>query len=350
MLLFGTKARDVFKAWAKKDKQAQIEGTKRLGLPENNTAADRAKAMGFGDTQYHGTDADFTEFKVDPTVNYSNAHISSTPDPKIANHFSMLAGKYPEGAKVYPVKTRGNHFSLKDKEAVREVTDMIENTIGFEHSDEAVESVLRDLRGGNAYWKTMEHPMVRKALQFTGYDSFDTAEGVSKVINKANFNPSDVRSPLAHFNPKMAGIGGAGSVLSADLMAEETKPTESIWSSLMNTIGNVNQQQAQGTADIGAGAIEGTAGIAKMLATQPDLVAEVAGGGLLKAAGVVSPWIKGAGLGGVFYPSELGDGTLRDENGEYHPHVAQLKKEQQLDEYIASLTPDIHSTEIKLGR
>ena len=44
MLLFGTKARDVFKAWAKKDKQAQIEGTKRLGLPENNTAADRAKA------------------------------------------------------------------------------------------------------------------------------------------------------------------------------------------------------------------------------------------------------------------------------------------------------------------
>jgi hypothetical protein len=211
---------DLFKAWTKADKEAQTEAVKRLGLSENNTAADRAKAMGFGDTQYHGTDADFTGFEVDPTVNYSNAHISSTPDPKIANHFSMLAGKYPEGAKVYPVRTRGNHFSLKDDEAVREVTDMIENTIGFEHSDEAVESVLRDLRGGNAYWKTMEHPMVRKALQYTGYDSFDTAEGVSKVINKANFNPSDVRSPLAHFNPKYAGIG-AGAILSTNLMADE---------------------------------------------------------------------------------------------------------------------------------
>jgi len=173
------------------------------------------------------------------------------------------------------------------------------------------------------------------------------ANAVTDYVNVSN--EAHIRSPLAHFNPKYAGVG-AGSVMSADLMAEENKPTESIWSSLMNTIGNVNQQQAQGTADIGAGAIEGTAGIAKMLATQPDLVAEVAGGGLLKAAGVVSPWIKGAGLGGVFYPSELQDGTLRDENGEYHPHVAQLKKEQQLDEYIASLTPDIHSTEIKLGR
>ena len=116
-----TKVTDMMADWARKDKEAHDEGVKLLGLPENHTALDRAKKLGFGDTQYHGTDADFTGFKVDPTVNYSNAHISSTPDPKIANHFSMLAGKYPEGAKVYPVKTRGNHFSLKDKEAVREV-------------------------------------------------------------------------------------------------------------------------------------------------------------------------------------------------------------------------------------
>ena len=123
-----------------------------------------------------------------------------------------------------------------------------------------------------------------------------------------------------------------------------------IWDSLMNTIGNVNQQQAQAYGDTGAGTMEGTAGLAKMLATQPDVVAEIAGGGLLKAAGVASPWIKGAGLGGALYPSELEDGTLRDENGEYHPHVAQMLKQKQLDEYIASLTPDIHSTEIRLGR
>ena len=291
-----TALEDIISKWTKSDKEAQTEAVKRLGLPENNTSADRANAMSFGETNnYHGTDADFTGFKVDPTVNYSNAHISSTPDPKIANHFSMLAGKYPEGAKVYPVKTRGNHFSLKDKEAVREVTDMIENTIGFEHSDEAVESVLRDLRGGNAYWKTMEHPMVRKALQFTGYDSFDTAEGVSKVINKANFNPSDVRSPLAHFNPKMAGIGGAGAIMSADLMADELdlehKPKVSAWDSLMNTIGGVNQQQAQSYGDTGAGAMN----LAGDIVTEPDVAAELAIRGVL-----------GLGVGGALMSNEVG--------------------------------------------
>jgi len=282
--------------WLKKDKEAQLEAVKRLGLPANNTAQDRAKAMGFGDTQYHGTDADFTGFKVDPSVNYSHAHISSTPDPKIADHFAKLAGKYPEGAKVYPVRTRGNHFSLKDKEAVREVTDMIETQIGFEHSDEAVESVLRDLRGGNAYWKTMEHPMVRKALKYTGYDSFDTAEGVSKVINKANFNPSDVRSPLAHFNPKYAGIG-AGSILSADLMADELdlehKPKVSAWDSLMNTIGGVNQQQAQAYGNTGVGVASGVGG----LLADPSIMAEIAVRG-----------VAGLGLGGLLMSNELNAG------------------------------------------
>jgi len=282
--------------WLKKDKEAQLEAVKRLGLPANNTAQDRAKAMGFGDTQYHGTDADFTGFKVDPSVNYSHAHISSTPDPKIADHFAKLAGKYPEGAKVYPVRTRGNHFSLKDKEAVREVTDMIETQIGFEHSDEAVESVLRDLRGGNAYWKTMEHPMVRKALKYTGYDSFDTAEGVSKVINKANFNPSDVRSPLAHFNPKYAGIG-AGSILSADLMADELdlehKPKPSMFKGLMETIGNVNQQQAQAYGNTGVGVASGVGG----LLADPSIMAEIAVRG-----------VAGLGLGGLLMSNELNAG------------------------------------------
>jgi hypothetical protein len=50
----------------------------------------------------------------------------------------------------------------------------------------------------------------------------------------------------------MAGIG-AGSILSANLMADELdlehKPKTSIWDSLMNTIGNVNQQQVQGYGD-----------------------------------------------------------------------------------------------------
>lgn len=335
MLLFGTKARDVFKAWAKKDKQAQVEGTKRLGLPDNNTAADRAKAMGFGDTQYHGTRSDFDEFSLDKASRHKS--IYTTPDTSVANKFAAedFYSNYRVGQpNVMPLKTRGKVFDYENPEHIQR----LENEIG---------AYKYDLSKGK--WWNLENKVVQEGIKKLGFDGFNVSELGAK--NKGTYNPANIRSPLAHFNPKYAGVG-AGSILSADLMADESnkEPTENIWSSLMNTIGSVNQQQAQGAADIGAGAMEGTAGLAKMLVTQPDVVAETVGGGLLKAAGVVSPWIKGAGLGAVLYPSELEDGTLRDENGEYHPHVAQMLKEKQLDEYIASLTPGIHSTEIKLGR
>ena len=344
MLLFGTKARDVFKAWAKKDKEAQTEAVKRLGLPANNTAADRATAMGFGDDVYHGTKTSFDEFSPDKASRHKS--FFTAPEPWLANKFSgvspsgktseLLFEQFPDSfnPQVMPLKTRGKVFDYENPEHIK----LLEGKIGNQSFgvDEGA-------------WYNLENKVVQNGIKDLGFDGFNVLE--EGVKNTGTHNPANIRSKFAHFNPKMAGVG-AGSILSADLMADEnnTKPTESIWSSLMNTIGNVNQQQAQGAADIGAGAIEGTAGLAKMLATQPDVVAETVGGGLLKAAGVVSPWIKAAGLGGVLYPSELGDGTLRDENGEYHPHVKEFKQEQQLDEYIASLTPDIHSTEIKLGR
>ena len=47
---------DIIAKWTKADKEAQAEGVKRLGLPKNNTAQDRAKAMGFRDEPFfHGT-------------------------------------------------------------------------------------------------------------------------------------------------------------------------------------------------------------------------------------------------------------------------------------------------------
>ena len=265
MLLFGTKARDVFKAWAKKDKQAQIEGTKRLGLPENNTAADRAKAMGFGDDVYHGTRADVDEFDLDRASRHQS--IYTTPDTNVANKFASedFYSNYRVGqSNVIPLQTRGKVFDYENPEHIK----LLEDEIG---------PYAYDLSKGE--WFNIENKVVQNGIRKLGFDGFNVSELGAK--NTGTYNPANIRSKFAHFNPKYAGVG-AGSVMSADLMAEETKPTESIWSSLMNTIGNVNQQQAQGAADIGAGAIEGTAGIAKMLATQPDLVAEVAGGGLLK--------------------------------------------------------------------
>ena len=54
---------------------------------------------------------------------------------------------------------------------------------------------------------------------------------------------------------------------------------------------------------------------------EPDLVAEVGGSALLKAAGVASPYIKGAGLGALFYSPELGSA----ENPEF---LAKMQEQQ----------------------
>ena len=57
------------------------------------------------------------------------------------------------------------------------------------------------------------------------------------------------------------------------------------------------------------------------MAQEPDLVAEVGGSALLKAAGVASPYIKGAGLGALFYSPELGSA----ENPEF---LAKMQEQQ----------------------
>ena len=50
------KVGDMFADWFRKDKEAQQEAVTRLGLPDNNTATDRAKAMGvdLDSIEYHG--------------------------------------------------------------------------------------------------------------------------------------------------------------------------------------------------------------------------------------------------------------------------------------------------------
>ena len=227
-----TKVDDMLSAWTKADDAARIEGVKRLGLPENNTALDRAKAMGFGDDVYHGTKADFDHFDSNRVgrANYV------TPSHKIANLFSNTASQNG-GSKVLPLKTRGNIFDYENPEHYAK----LEKEIGPQ-----IFGVKKGL------WRDLEAKPVQEGIMKQGYDGFKVKETHSTPTNTGIYNPANIRSKFAHFNPKMAGIG-AGSILSANLMADELdlehKPKTSIWDSLMNTIGNVNQQQAQGYGD-----------------------------------------------------------------------------------------------------
>ena len=101
-------------------------------------------------------------------------------------------------------------------------------------------------------WRDLEAKPVQEGIMKQGYDGFKVKETHSTPTNTGIYNPANIRSKFAHFNPKMAGVG-AGSILSANLMADELdlehKQEINIWDSLMNTIGNVNQQQVQGYGD-----------------------------------------------------------------------------------------------------
>ena len=331
MLKLGTKVDDMLKAWTKADDAARIEGVKRLGLPANNTAADRAKAMGFSDeTYYHGTNNVFDGFNVNQKSNIKNPHLGKsgsreavyvTKDPDIADMFTTKEvevkryGEAPEvdwtneGAQILPLKIRdGNIFDYKNANDLDKVTSASPNT--FALSDETKDFA------STGYWQAMEDKALVNNMKELGFDGYKANEGsyfedafnsqknrnISNVDNTAMFNSDgNIRSPLAHFNPKMAGVG-AGAVMSGNLMADELdleyKGQEpSTWDSLMNTIGGVNQEQAQAYGDTGAGTMEGTANIAHMLATDPAVAGEVIGGGALSLAGATSPWIKGFGAG-----------------------------------------------------
>jgi hypothetical protein len=93
--------------------KAQKNAVEMLGLPANNTAMDRAKAMGYTTPAFHGTDKSFDQFN--PALSDS-ARKTGTPDgamvvtsnPQTAATYGMdYAGdfttKYKDGANVMPL-------------------------------------------------------------------------------------------------------------------------------------------------------------------------------------------------------------------------------------------------------
>jgi len=368
-----TKVTDMMADWAKKDADAQAEAVTRLGLPANNTAKDRAKAMGvdLDSIEYHTTDLDGKlGIEADGFKNYDKQKNFSLLDNAIKKSHEKRRSKgidvsdrdryltlddlkdsdFDVNGNVFGFDTdalrsyqaRGNYTS--DEPFMSEMTAQVsplDNRYTFplvvnksKHFDFNNPDHVKDLmtpRPDKSTWSNMydedfgvgevnpldleriqkgqhnvmEDFMTQMNIKKRGYTGTNMKEPESYVGNRptttVTFKPELFRSPLAHFNPKMAGIG-AGSVMSGNLMADELdleyKGQEpSTWDSLMNTIGGANQKQAQAYGDTGAGAMEGTANIAHLLATDPAVAGEVIGGGALSLAGATSPWIKGFGAG-----------------------------------------------------
>lgn len=244
---------DTVKAWTKADKEAQIEGVKRLGLPANNTAEDRAKALGFRDeTFFHGTKKVFDEFNPDKkmraklkewnAMSHVNGHdslnaISFTKDPAVA---ASYAGVAPNGFKFHgnggmtiPVRIRGNEFDYRNPEHLKDIPKSYRDSVAkgsfVTMEPKHIQKIIRK-KGYDGYKSHPDRPLKngkkndntstrREKIDYIG-NMKKGKEDYGRATMHQIYNPSNIRSTLAHFNPKYLGVG-AGSIMSANLMAED---------------------------------------------------------------------------------------------------------------------------------
>jgi hypothetical protein len=177
-----------------------------LGLPANNTAADRAKAMGFDTDLLHGTAQDFPAFDLSKAgTNTRQAGdelgIFSTSKPFLANDYAQIAAKggwanrtTPENAVVYPLVGRFNN-PKKYQTASEFYRD--------------ADAMAADQNLGN--W--------RRQLQGEGYDAVFVRPDLEEVVA---FSPDQLRSRFAAFDPfrKDVATATAMGVAAPDLLAQ----------------------------------------------------------------------------------------------------------------------------------
>ena len=339
--------------WIRKDKEAQIEAVKRLGLPANNTAKDRAKAIGYDldNLEYHTTNLDGKlGIEVDGFKNITKKkNFKSLDNPKAPEgdrYLTLDDAKYDADGNIIGMSSdslrsyynKGNYTSNKPFSAeMTSQVDALEPKFTFplvinksKHFDYNNPEHVKDLmtpRPDESTWSKMYHDsfgsgevnpldleriqkgqhnvmedyMTQMNIRKRGYTGTNMKEpkewDFSDATTTVSFKPEVYRSPLAHFNPKYAGIGGAGSILSADLMADELdleyKPKPSMFKELMETIGNVNKAQVEANANLGAGVINSVGG----LLADPSIMAEIAVRGMA-----------GLGLGGLLMSNDLNAG------------------------------------------
>ena len=230
---------------------AAKEAVLRLGLKADNTAADRAKALGFDvDTPlYHGRRTDYSEIK-EPTNLFESFYTTKTPSyaSEFANH---------EGGNIMPLlgkKKPSNPYHLYDGSPLTtESKDhyMREFIKGYNAPEMPLGQSWDDylkVNSGNREINYLNNK--RKSLEsgkFFGFSQPRSFEAKKEAIKKSGYdgvtagdaddfnlylNPSsDVRSKFAKFNPKKAGIplltgGAGGAFMSSNLLAAPSSEQE----------------------------------------------------------------------------------------------------------------------------
>jgi hypothetical protein len=193
-----------------------------LGLPAGNTAMDRANVM-FPKDVYHSTDADILNInpsaggKLGPGVytsdspDYVNKYISpnaylrntSRANPQFTGE--SLQDTYITGGNVMPLRIKDNLASPDTAELARQDTSHL--------------GTPTDVKNYKTYWKQQ----VNDELANRGYSGRTIDGPIYDGMENVTFNPHDVRSRFAAFDPwrRNAAIAALTGTAAPDLMAGE---------------------------------------------------------------------------------------------------------------------------------
>lgn len=150
-----------------------------LGLRADNTAMERADVM-FPTDAYHGTNADVSKFLPNDAL---GSAIYTSPTPDLANAFASA-----NGANVMPLKVNDSNIM-----------------------NDNVYRAYNEIKAANK----------AKNLNKSGFKVTDEANPIDSDINTAFFNPDDIRSRFAAFDPwrRNAAIAATMGVAAPDLLA-----------------------------------------------------------------------------------------------------------------------------------
>ena len=227
---------------------AQQNAVKLLGLPPDNTAMDRARAMGFNveEPLYHGTNADIREFSLNHSGSASGneqygAGIYTTTSPSTASGY---ANQNKDGANVMPLLVKMNSPitpELEKQLTKKQIGDIIKQSPNLDdalwnYGDLSYEGKPRVLKNAIDSSYDYQDERLLDSLHPIANDFFSGEaqafnDAAAKVLKKdgveVNFdsgekykipwNPSQVRSRFAAFDPRRKN--------SADLLAGLLLPT-----------------------------------------------------------------------------------------------------------------------------
>jgi len=192
---------------------ASQNAEKMLGLPRGNTPMDRAKAMGFDMSEYHGTGVgDFPAFdpsKMKDNVQYGGS-IYTTKDPAFASRVaeSKWSGDYPT---VMPLMIRsGKKFDMTEPISAKDAANVLRQIGQYERAN-VIEASGKPYRSGAEFFyfgigQDLSNASRGSAINRGGFDVI-TGDPSMEIAGKAGrpqtaiFDPSRLRSRFAAFDP-----------------------------------------------------------------------------------------------------------------------------------------------------